>query len=72
MDTHAATEVGAVTEREMTVREAGRKGGQTTKQRYGPRFYEQIGKKGGHKVKRMLEEGKKARKQMEQPKRAAK
>ena len=32
---------------EMTVREAGHKGGSTTKQRYGEGFYEEIGKKGG-------------------------
>jgi general stress protein YciG len=58
--------VSTVTDKEMTVREAGRKGGETTKKRYGPRFYEEIGKKGGHKVKRMIEESKKARKQSEQ------
>ena len=32
---------------EMTVREAGHKGGSTTKQRYGEGFYEEIGRKGG-------------------------
>ncbi len=32
---------------EMTVREAGRKGGRTTKERHGPQFYETIGQKGG-------------------------
>lgn len=47
----------------MTVREAGRRGGETTKKRYGARFYKEIGKKGGHKVKRMIEEGKSARRQ---------
>lgn len=31
----------------MTVVEAGRKGGQSTAKRYGPEFYESIGKKGG-------------------------
>lgn len=34
----------------MTTREAGRKGGQTTSQRYGPDFYEEIGRKGGQAV----------------------
>lgn len=34
----------------MTTREAGRKGGQTTAQRYGPDFYEEIGRKGGQAV----------------------
>ena len=33
----------------MTVREAGQKGGETVKRKYGPEFYEQIGKKGGKK-----------------------
>jgi uncharacterized protein len=32
-------------------REAGRKGGQTVKRKYGPSFYRQIGKKGGETVK---------------------
>jgi general stress protein YciG len=54
---------------DMTVREAGHKGGQmggkkggdTTLERYGPQFYEEIGKKGGQKVRELIEEGKKAR-----------
>jgi len=54
----------------MTVREAGHKGGElggkkggdTTLERYGPQFYEEIGKKGGQKVRELIEEGKKARK----------
>jgi general stress protein YciG len=40
---------------ELTVREAGRKGGQkggqTTKARYGPEFYRDIGRKGGEAVR---------------------
>jgi general stress protein YciG len=35
----------------MTVREAGRKGGTTTKRRHGPDFYTRIGKKGGETTK---------------------
>ena len=31
----------------ITVREAGRRGGNTTKRRHGPEFYHKIGKKGG-------------------------
>jgi len=31
----------------MSVREAGQKGGETVKQKYGAEFYEQIGRKGG-------------------------
>ncbi len=34
----------------MTVQEAGRKGGNTVKEKYGPEFYSQIGQKGGVKV----------------------
>jgi general stress protein YciG len=33
----------------MTRADAGRKGGLTTKQRYGADFYQQIGRKGGKK-----------------------
>jgi general stress protein YciG len=47
----------------MTVREAGKKGGEkggeTTKAKYGHGFYEEIGHKGGQKVKQLIEEGKK-------------
>lgn len=47
----------------MTVSEAGKKGGQrggqTTKQRYGRGFYSEIGMKGGHRVRELIEEGKK-------------
>ena len=35
----------------MTVAEAGRKGGRTTVARYGREHYEEIGKKGGSKVR---------------------
>ena len=44
----------------MTVSEAGRKGGETTSSRYGHEFYEEIGHKGGQKVKKLIEDGKKA------------
>ena len=47
---------------QMTVQEAGRKGGQkggqTTKQRYGRGFYSEIGTKGGHRVRELIQEGK--------------
>ena len=46
----------------MTVGEAGRKGGKTTLKKYGPGFYQDIGKKGGDKVKKLIESGKKAQK----------
>jgi len=45
---------------EMTVREAGHKGGSTTKQRYGEGFYEEIGRKGGQKVRELINRGKAA------------
>ena len=44
----------------MTVREAGRKGGEVTAKRHGPQFYEEIGRKGGQTVRRLIEQGKKA------------
>lgn len=37
---------------EMTVAEAGRKGGQTVKERYGSDFYGEIGRKGGSTTKK--------------------
>jgi uncharacterized protein len=43
---------------DITVREAGRRGGNTTKQRHGPDFYKEIGHKGGQKVKELIERGK--------------
>jgi uncharacterized protein len=42
----------------LTVRDAGRLGGLTTAKRHGPQFYEEIGRKGGQKVKRLIEAGK--------------
>src|SRR5262249_45132882 len=41
----------AAEKREMTVREAGKKGGTIVSQRYGKEFYEEIGKKGGSTTK---------------------
>jgi general stress protein YciG len=42
----------------MSVRDAGRKGGEVTAQRHGPQFYQEIGKKGGQRVKELIEQGK--------------
>lgn len=50
----------------MTVQEAGRKGGErggkkggeTTRNRYGHEFYEEIGRKGGNKVRDLIAAGK--------------
>ncbi len=36
-------------EGEMTVQEAGHRGGETVKEKYGPEFYSEIGHKGGAK-----------------------
>ena len=47
---------------QMTVEEAGRKGGhiggEATRDKYGPEFYSEIGHKGGQRVKELVEEGK--------------
>jgi len=39
---------------DLTVREAGRKGGETTSRTHGHGFYEEIGRKGGNARKREL------------------
>lgn len=44
---------------QMTVAEAGRRGGRRTAETHGREFYEEIGHKGGQKVKELIEEGKK-------------
>lgn len=44
----------------MTVGEAGRRGGESTLKKYGPGFYEQIGKKGGRNSRKNIGKGKKA------------
>ncbi len=36
----------------ITVREAGRRGGASTKKKYGPQFYHSIGKMGGETTKK--------------------
>ena len=43
-------EGGEESHRPMTIEEAARKGGNTTKERYGPDFYSRIGRKGGQRV----------------------
>jgi len=49
---------------EMTVEEAGRKGGhkggEKVKEKYGPEFYSRIGHKGGQRVKELIKEGEQA------------
>lgn len=48
---------------QMTVQEAGRKGGQTVSKKYGREFFEEIGRKGGQKVAELIERGKRAEKE---------
>ncbi len=43
----SADPVGSPDEGNMSVREAGRKGGKTTRARYGAEFFQEIGAKGG-------------------------
>jgi len=42
---------------ELSVREAGRLGGNKVKEKYGPDFYSEIGTKGGETVRREVEKG---------------
>jgi len=43
---------------DMTVREAGEKGGRKTSQTHGREHYEAIGKKGGERVSELIDKGK--------------
>jgi uncharacterized protein len=42
----------------ITVREAGRRGGQVTARKHGPEHYERIGRIGGQRMKSLLAKGK--------------
>ena len=44
----------------MSVNEAGRRGGEATSQSHGREFYEQIGHKGGQRVRELINEGRQA------------
>lgn len=58
MATRKTTNKAAGTSRsDLTVREAGRLGGNKVKQEYGPEFYSQIGTKGGEAVRDAVESG---------------
>jgi len=49
---HEHDQQGGFAAKPALAREAGRKGGETVKNRYGQTFYQSIGKKGGETVKR--------------------
>lgn len=58
MATKKTTPRAASTNRsDLTVREAGRLGGNKVKEEYGPEFYSQIGTKGGEAVRDAVESG---------------
>lgn len=42
----------------ISVEEAGRRGGEATKERHGQQFYHEIGVKGGHTVRDLIKKGK--------------
>jgi len=43
---------------DMSVSEAGKKGGDTTASTHGREFYQEIGHKGGQRVRELIDEGK--------------
>ncbi len=43
---------------QLSVSEAGRKGGLAVKKKYGKPFFQEIGHKGGQKVRQLIERGK--------------
>ncbi len=48
------------TKGQMSVNEAGQRGGERTAETHGREFYEQIGHKGGQRVRELIKEGKQA------------
>jgi general stress protein YciG len=54
---HEHDKIGGFAANPELAREAGRKGGQAVKKKYGPSFYRQIGKKGGNVIKQSKPDG---------------
>ena len=50
-----------IVKKPMTTVEAGRRGGMTTLRRHGREFFSKIGKKGGQRLRKIIERGKKAK-----------
>jgi general stress protein YciG len=48
------------TDETMTVQQAGEMGGRATAETHGREFYEEIGHKGGQRVRELIQEGKEA------------
>ena len=45
---------------DISVRDAGKKGGQETSRTHGKEFYQEIGHKGGQRVRELIQQGKRA------------
>ena len=45
---------------DISVKEAGKKGGEETSRTHGREFYQEIGHKGGQRVRELIKEGKQA------------
>jgi general stress protein YciG len=48
------------TKEQISCQEAGKRGGNVTKARYGNDYYKEISKKGGQRIKELIEAGKRA------------